>query len=275
MILEPSNIAAGCRWRLRAAPYLHPRLNAIAVASPGSDTGRDNGATNALQILAVPRGCRVEKDSTGAITVEGQAVELKPVVPFERHASAISRPTRLQSRAPEPLRERERFEVREAEVPANVSRLDSFRNRRDNDDDAKADRQARPRAETISARHKQTNQQIKQQGASYPRAPTESPTSSLTISASLIAEPLPIVEVDTSNVTVAPQRKSHSSKSMVGCGCTTRAAKQGTRSPRQNTQNQCFPACSETTRLLYSANNTTTQTLPPAPGHHQLFRLAI
>ena len=115
-----------------AAPYLHPRLNAIAVASPNSDNNRDKGATNVLQILAVPRGARIEKDGTGAITIDGEPAKLSTLEPFTG-TPALSDLRDHNDERPEPPRER--FEVREAEPPANVSRLDTFRNRRDNEDD--------------------------------------------------------------------------------------------------------------------------------------------
>ena len=115
---------------IQSAPYLHAKLNAVAVSSR-SDS-RDNGATNVLQILAVPRGCKVEKDGS-AITVEGEAVELKPIEPFTGTPPLLADQRDYNDQRAEPAREH--FEVHELETAANVQRLDSFRNRRDSEDE--------------------------------------------------------------------------------------------------------------------------------------------
>ena len=85
-------------------------------------------ANTNVQILAVPRGARVEHDGT-AITIHGQAVELKPVEPFTG-TPPLDLLTDQREAQPAP------FEVREMDPPANVSRLDTFRNRRDDDDNS-------------------------------------------------------------------------------------------------------------------------------------------
>jgi hypothetical protein len=115
---------------IQSAPYLHAKLNAVAVSSR-SDS-RDNSNANVLQILAVPRGARIEKDGT-ALTVDGEACELKPLEPFTGTPPLLADQRDHNDERVEP--ERARFEVHELEPPANVQRLDTFRNRRDGDDD--------------------------------------------------------------------------------------------------------------------------------------------
>ena len=44
---------------IQSAPYLHAKLNAVAVSSRSDN--RDNGAANVLQVLSVPRGGKVRK----------------------------------------------------------------------------------------------------------------------------------------------------------------------------------------------------------------------
>ena len=91
------------------------------------DDSRDNGNTNVLQILAVPRGCRIEKDGTGAMTIDGEAAELRPVEPF-KGTPALTDQRDCKRVEPEP------FETVELEVPENVTRMDTFKNRRADDD---------------------------------------------------------------------------------------------------------------------------------------------
>jgi hypothetical protein len=115
---------------IQAAPYLHAKLNAIAVSSPNGNGHSGGGDVNIVQIFAVPRGARIEKDGT-AITIDGAAVELKPLEPFTGTPALTDQRDQYDQRAePEPVR----FEVTELEPPANVSRLDTFRNRRDSED---------------------------------------------------------------------------------------------------------------------------------------------
>jgi hypothetical protein len=67
---------------IQAAPYLHPRLNAVATSNvPGRDGGGD---INITQIFAVPRGSVVDA-KTGLITTpDGAAVSDPPELrPFE------------------------------------------------------------------------------------------------------------------------------------------------------------------------------------------------
>ena len=116
-----------------AAPYVHARLSAAMVSSHSTSNSRDNGDTNGLQILAVPRGCKVNTKD-GTITIDGEAADLKPIEPFTGTPALTDQRDHNDQRA-EPECERARFEVREAEVPQNVTRLDSFKNRRDDDND--------------------------------------------------------------------------------------------------------------------------------------------
>jgi hypothetical protein len=66
---------------IQAAPYLHPRL---AAASISTNAGRDfngGGDINIMQVFAVPHGGRIADD--GSVVIDGQAVELSCVEPFD------------------------------------------------------------------------------------------------------------------------------------------------------------------------------------------------
>jgi hypothetical protein len=117
---------------IQSAPYLHAKLNAVAVSTHGNGNSRDNSDTNILQIYAVPRGARIEKDGTGAITVDGAAVELQPIEPFTGTPPLLVDQRDHNDQHAEP--ERERFEVTELEVPENLVRLDTLVRKRDSDD---------------------------------------------------------------------------------------------------------------------------------------------
>jgi hypothetical protein len=110
---------------IQSAPYCHAKLNAVAVSSH-SHSNRTRSDENVLQIYAVPRGGKIEKD--GTITVDG---ELTPVEPFKGTPALTDQ--RDQPK-PEPI-ERERFEAREAAVPENVTVLNPH-GRRQRDDDS-------------------------------------------------------------------------------------------------------------------------------------------
>ena len=72
-------------WRRRddmakaAAPYIHPRLTSVEMS--GRVGGGGSNVSMDVQVYAVPRGARFGKD--GSIVIEGEATELKPVMPFE------------------------------------------------------------------------------------------------------------------------------------------------------------------------------------------------
>jgi hypothetical protein len=109
-----------------AAPYLHPRLNAIEIGTTNRGNGVAGGDINIVQIFAVPRGGRVTQD--GSITIDGEVVtELSNVEPY----TGTPPLTALTDQRAEP--ERERFEVTEIEPPANVTRLDTFKAKRDDE----------------------------------------------------------------------------------------------------------------------------------------------
>ena len=114
-----------------AAPYVHARLSAAMVSSHSNSNTRDNGDTNGLQILAVPRGCRVERDGT-ALTVDGEAIELRPLEPFTGTPPLLADQRDYNDQCAEP--ERERFEVPETEVPQNLVRLDVYKSKHDDSD---------------------------------------------------------------------------------------------------------------------------------------------
>src|SRR6476646_4976993 len=65
---------------VQAAPYLHPRLNAVATTNLNGREG--DTINNIVQILAVPRGARIDKSGM-VTTIEGTAVELSSIAPFD------------------------------------------------------------------------------------------------------------------------------------------------------------------------------------------------
>ena len=112
-----------------AAPYLHPRLNAVAVNSITGGDSRDNGDTNVLQIYSVPKGGKIEKD--GTITIEGAVVELSPIEPFTG-TPALTDQREYKRVEPDPVP----FEVTEIDPPQNVTVLNPHgRRQHDNDTD--------------------------------------------------------------------------------------------------------------------------------------------
>ena len=115
---------------VQAAPYLHAKLNAIAVSSTDGHGGGNGGHVNIVQIFAVPRGAKLGAD--GTVTLDGEATELKPVEPYNGTPalpalSDESQPTPLEPPLP----------VIELET-ANITRLDTYKAQRDDDDPAGA-----------------------------------------------------------------------------------------------------------------------------------------
>jgi hypothetical protein len=117
---------------IQSAPYCHSKLNAVAVSAHVNSNSRDNGNTNVLQIYSVPHGGKIDPKD-GTITIEGAAAELRPIEPFVGTPPLLVDRRDHHDRRAEPVVER--FEVIEAEASENVSRLDTFRNRRDSEDD--------------------------------------------------------------------------------------------------------------------------------------------
>ena len=114
---------------IQSAPYCHARLSAAMVSSHVNSNSRDNGDTNVLQILAVPRGCRIEKDGAGAITIEGEAAELKPIEPFVGTPPVLADQRDYKRVEPEP------FEATEITPPENVVRLNPYKRDDDSNDE--------------------------------------------------------------------------------------------------------------------------------------------
>ena len=154
-----------------AAPYVHARLSAAMVSTHSSSSkSRDNGDTNGLQILAVPRGAGSAL-KTGQSRSMASLASWKPIEPFTG-TPALTDQRDYNERA-EP--ERARFEVSELEPPQNVTRMDSFKNKRDSDDN-NDDPPAAAWAEAASARQEQINKQIRALLGRLPtRAPTQAP----------------------------------------------------------------------------------------------------
>ena len=81
-------------------------------------------------ILAIPHGCFLD-DAQRANPAELIPFGT-PIEPFEGTPPLSDLRDHNQRKQPEP--ERERFEVHEVEPPANVTRLDTFVRRRDEED---------------------------------------------------------------------------------------------------------------------------------------------
>jgi hypothetical protein len=118
--------AAGC-----AAAYCHPRLSASATTSLNTPPG--SGNTVSLNVWAIPHGAQIG-DNNQIVWPNG---DTEPAEPFENYAQPTPPLTPLPAlthhRAePEP------FEVEELEPSENVTRLDVFKNRRDDDGSAGA-----------------------------------------------------------------------------------------------------------------------------------------
>jgi hypothetical protein len=68
---------------VQAAPYLHAKLNAVAVSSTNGNGGGNGGDINLVQIFAVPRGARVDVKDGSVMTIDGEVTELKPIEPYQ------------------------------------------------------------------------------------------------------------------------------------------------------------------------------------------------
>ena len=109
-------------------PYLHPRLSATAMLNaPGGSGGDSNERT--LIVGSVPRGSYIDRE-TGEIIFPPDT-GLGPFEPFKATHDWTTTALTDQRSEPEPVP----FEVVELTPPKNVTRIDTFRNRRDNDDD--------------------------------------------------------------------------------------------------------------------------------------------
>jgi hypothetical protein len=115
-----------------AAPYLHPRLTAIEVASSNRNGNGGGGDINIVQIFAVPRGSVVDAKTGTITTSDGEAVTDLPSVepfvgtpPLELSAPTDQTPAPLEPIAEQPI------VVIEMEPAPNVTRLDTFKAKRD------------------------------------------------------------------------------------------------------------------------------------------------
>ena len=112
---------------VQAAPYLHAKLNAIAVSSTNGNGGNGGGDVNIVQIIAVPRGGRLDPKS-GTITIDGELVTEPPnVEPYQP-----TPPLELTDQTEQPAPIAEPLPVVELE-PANVTRLDQYKAKRDDE----------------------------------------------------------------------------------------------------------------------------------------------
>ena len=109
---------------VQAAPYLHPRLNAVGITSTNGNSGGD---INIVQIFAEPRGAQVTQDGT-VTTIDGEVLtELPSVEPY------AGTPALTDQGAEPPLAAAPPDPLPGLELGAdNVTRLNTFkRNRED------------------------------------------------------------------------------------------------------------------------------------------------
>ena len=110
---------------VQAAPYLHAKLNAIAVSSTNGNGGNGGGDVNIVQIIAVPRGGRLDPKS-GTITIDGELVTEPPnVEPYQP-----TPPLELTDQTEQPAPIEPPLPIPEVDT-ANVERLDAWRKRGD------------------------------------------------------------------------------------------------------------------------------------------------
>ena len=111
---------------IQAAPYVHARLNAVGITPTNGNGGNGGGDVNIVQIIAVPRGGRLDPKS-GTITIDGELVTEPPnVEPYQP-----TPPLELtdQTEQPAPIAE----PLLSSVEPANVTRLDQYKAKRDDE----------------------------------------------------------------------------------------------------------------------------------------------
>jgi hypothetical protein len=82
-----------------AAPFVHPRLNAVSVTNSYGG-GESSGDINITQVFSLPRGSKIENN--GTITIEGEPVtELASTTPY-----AGTAPLSLTDQSEPPIVER-------------------------------------------------------------------------------------------------------------------------------------------------------------------------
>jgi hypothetical protein len=109
---------------IQCAPYLHARLNAVAVSSTNGH-GRDGGGdVNILQIYAVPRGALVDPKTGMITTIDGSPMtELPTVTPYDGTPALTDQSQSAPIEPPLPVHE------------VDVSNVTVLRRRDDDDDD--------------------------------------------------------------------------------------------------------------------------------------------
>ena len=110
---------------IQAAPYVHARLNAVGITSTNGNGGNGGGDVNIVQIIAVPRGGRLDPKS-GTITIDGELVTEPPnVEPYQP-----TPPLELTDQTEQPAPIEPPLPIPEVDT-ANVERLDAWRKRGD------------------------------------------------------------------------------------------------------------------------------------------------
>jgi hypothetical protein len=110
---------------IQAASFCHPRLNAVATSNANGNG--PNGDINIVQIIAVPRGGRLDPKS-GTIVVDGELVTEPPTIsPHEGTPALLTDETQTSA----PIEPPEHLPIVEMEPAQNVTRLDFERAKRE------------------------------------------------------------------------------------------------------------------------------------------------
>jgi hypothetical protein len=134
-------------WRrdqmaVQAAPYCHPRLNAVGITGTGAIAqGGALVSNNSLQIFSIPRGGSLDPKG-GVVTIDGEVAENLPTIePFKEPPTGMPQ---LNTEMSERIKDMVPLEVQLADT-SNVRRLDKAFNaamgsvaRRRPDDDSAA-----------------------------------------------------------------------------------------------------------------------------------------
>ena len=128
---------------IQAAPYIHARLNAVATSNVNGNGG-SGGDINIVQIIAVPRGGKLDPKTGMITTIDGAAVsdlpELRPYEPTPPLGlSDQTQPAPIEPPLPIP----------EVDT-ANVERLDAWRKRDDGSPDLPAGPDGNLSLQTVS-----------------------------------------------------------------------------------------------------------------------------
>lgn len=118
--------AAGC-----AASYCHPRLSASATASMKAPASSSSSEPVVFHVWALPSGCQIGEGNE-VIWPDGTTSAAPPLKPYQPTPDWPALTDRTAEPEPQP------FEVEELVPPENVTVLDPYRRKRDDEGPAGA-----------------------------------------------------------------------------------------------------------------------------------------